>query len=494
MRDGCPRQINICPACHWGVLVCTPECAVARRAAQQSAYWHSPKGKAATARRIAALRAKKVTDRSAQIVGPSTIVPPRDTAPPAEETGATVPSEEQIDEEERIREPVSAELCGSTQLAEDAQRGHRAPVVSDVVVARAAVEGRVVASAVLCCARCRRPGVERSDDGSDGGSTPRVRPASRTRSTSCPMTSAAEAAKPHPIGTIGTTLGSARCRQPARIERMKQSLARHGQMTPLVTTARREGVELVDGFKRLAAAEALGWPSLSIVVRPLDAMGQWAAMLLLNVGPVSMTTLEEALVLREMVKTGLTQTEVSELCGRHKTWVSRRVGLVDRLHPELVEAMKLGLLHPGSARRLLSLPPGNQLEVSAAAQSAGLGPRDTELLVGLWRRTKDPQARRTLLSEPRASLRRHHPETRRSPLDPRLSPEGQRLCRSLHRFETAATETSRRLCSASAAPDRRVLSTELQRAAETASRLATELGSARTSADADESGGDSATS
>jgi len=316
-----------------------------------------------------------------------------------------------------------------------------------------------------------------------------ARPAKRTRGASCPMTSAAEAAKPHPIATIGTTLGSARCRQPARIERMKQSLAKHGQMTPLVTTARPEGVELVDGFKRLAAAEALGWPSVSIVVRPLDAMGQWAAMLLLNRGPVSMTTLEEALVLREMVKTGLTQTEVAELCARHKTWVSRRVGLVDRLHPELIEAMKLGLLHPGSARRLLSLPPGNQLEVSAAAQSAGLGPRDTELLVGLWHRTKEPQARRMLLSEPRASLRRHHPETRRSPLDPRLSPEGQRLCRSLHRFETVATETSRRLCSASSAPDRAVLSEELRRAAEVASRLATELGSARTGAGASESDG-----
>jgi ParB-like chromosome segregation protein Spo0J len=308
------------------------------------------------------------------------------------------------------------------------------------------------------------------------------------------MTSGTEAAAPRPITTIGTVLGRARCRQPARIERMKQSLATHGQMTPLVATARPAGVELVDGFKRLAAAEALGWAAVSIVVRPLDEMGQWAAMLLLNRGPVSMTTLEEALVLREMVRTGLTQTEVAELCARHKTWVSRRVGLVDRLHPELIEAMKLGLLHPGAARRLLSLPPGNQLEVSAAVQSAGLGPRDTELLVGLWHRTKEPQARRALLSEPRASLRRHHPETRRSPLDPRLSPEGQRLCRSLHRFETAATETSRRLCSASAAPDRRVLSTELQRAAETASRLATELGSARTSADADESGGDSATS
>lgn len=416
----------------------------------------------------------------------------RDTALPAVETGAAVPSEEPIDEEDGSREPADAEL--RSPLAEDAQRGHGAPVDSGLVVERQAVERGCAEPAVVRCARCGRAGVERSDGRDEDRATPRVRPARRTRSASCPMTSAAETAKPHPIATIGTKLGSARCRLPARIERMKQSLARHGQLTPLVTTARPEGVELVDGFKRLAAAAALGWPSMSIVVRPLDAMGQWAAMLLLNGGPVSMTTLEEALVLREMVKTGLTQTEVAELCARHKTWVSRRVGLVDRLHPELVEAMKLGLLHPGSARRLLSLPPGNQLEVSAAVQSAGLGPRDTELLVGLWHRDKEPQARRRLLSEPRASLRRHHPETRRTPLDPRLSAEGQRLCRSLHRFETAALETSRRLLAAIAAADRTVLSEELQKAEEVASRLATALGSAKTDGAASESGGSGARS
>jgi ParB-like chromosome segregation protein Spo0J len=136
-------------------------------------------------------------------------------------------------------------------------------------------------------------------------------------------------------------------------------------------------VELVDGFKRLAAAEALGWAAVSIVVRPLDEMGQWAAMLPLNRGPVSMTTLEEALVLREMVKTGLMQTEVASLCARHKTWVSRRVGLVDRLHPELIEALKLGLLHPGSVRLPLSLPgqPARGLGGGAerAARPAGHG-------------------------------------------------------------------------------------------------------------------------
>jgi hypothetical protein len=159
------------------------------------------------------------------------------------------------------------------------------------------------------------------------------------------------------------------------------------------------------------------------------------------------------------------------------------------LHPELVEAVKLGLLHPGSARRLLSLPPGNQLEVAAAIQNAKLGPWETELLVGLWRRTKEPKARRALLSEPRASLTKQHPETRRSPLDPRLGPEGQRLCRCLHRFTAVARETIRRLSAASSATDRAILDEELRTAAEASSRLTTEFGSARTSASARERGG-----
>jgi ParB-like chromosome segregation protein Spo0J len=495
----------------WAPIECSPECLEVWRAEQRAAssrkYWHSLKGCKATRLRVSAWRAEKrrtiVTHAAAQKVDFSTIVALRDPAPSAvEAVTATVTLEETSHEEDREGDLgcVEAAVPDETQDAEDEQGGRRG--VGDtlgVLGPRAGSERSVAVRAEPVgphCARCGRKGVEVAGSVVVQSVRPArpARPAKRTRSASCPMTSASEAATLRPIATIGTVLGRARCRQPARIERMKQSLAMHGQMTPLVTTARPEGVELVDGFKRLAAAEALGWPSVSIIVRPMDEMAQWTAMLLLNRGPVSMTTLEEALVLRELCKTGLTQTEVAALCARHKTWVSRRVGLVDRLHPELVEAMKLGLLHPGSARRLLSLPPGNQLEVSAAVQSAGLGPRDTELLVGLWRRTKEPQARRALLSEPRASLRRHHPETRRWPLDPRLSPEGQRLCRSLRRFETAATETSRRLCSASAATDRTVLAEELQKAEEAASRLLTELGSARTGAGADASGGSGATS
>jgi ParB-like chromosome segregation protein Spo0J len=496
-RAGCPRPAYLCYACAWGPVACSPECLAAWQLEQRAAsYWkyrHSDKGREKTKLRVRACRAEKrshVTHTTAQKVGPPTIVSPRDTAPSAVEAGAmTVPGEETIHEEDRAGDQAHAEPAESVYVAQDEQAGDGSVVA---LAAPRAVAARAVGEREDAvgprCARCGRVGIEAVGDDVDVRYARPSRPAQRTGGASCAMTSAAAEAKPCPIASIGTTLERARCRQPARIERMKQSLATHGQLTPVVATTRPEGITLVDGFKRLWAAERLGWPTLVTVVRPLDETGQWAVMLLLNRGAASMTTLEEALVLRELCKTGLSQTEVAALCARHKAWVSRRIGLVERLHPELCEAMKLGQLHPGTARRLLSLPPGNQLEMAAAIQGAGLGPRDTELLVGLWRRTKEQQARRALLEAPQASLRRHYPETRRSPLDPRLSPEGQRLCRCLHRLEAVSMETSRRLLSASAATDRAVLSGELRKAAEAASRLAIELGSARIDAGAGEKG------
>jgi ParB/RepB/Spo0J family partition protein len=231
-----------------------------------------------------------------------------------------------------------------------------------------------------------------------------------------------------PLSSLGTSLERVRCRRPVLIGRMVSSLAAHGQLTPVVAV-QRDQVEIVDGFKRLAAARRMGWPSLQVRVIALDEAAVWATMLALNRGPQSMTELDEALILRELARTGLKQTEIAALVQRHKSWVSRRVGLVERLHPELVEQMKLGMLAPGVARCLLSLPAGNQLQISAAAQSAGLGSRDSELLVSLWLKASDPGARSYLLAQPRAALVRAHPQL--CAPDARLTPQGQQLSRLL---------------------------------------------------------------
>jgi ParB-like chromosome segregation protein Spo0J len=210
---------------------------------------------------------------------------------------------------------------------------------------------------------------------------------------------------------------------------------------------------------------------------PLDEAGQWVTMLVLNRGSQAMTELEEALVLRELAATGLTQAQVAQLVQRHKSWVSRRIGLVERLHPELVEGIKVGMVHPGVARRLLSLPPGNQLEVAAAAQSAGLGPRDTEILVGLWQRATDPEVRRYLLREPQAAVSKAHPELSPPPVDPRLGPQSQKLLRLLRLLQGVAPRTAALLDPSPTEEDQRLLARDLSRTEAVVSRLLTALGS-----------------
>jgi hypothetical protein len=164
--------------------------------------------------------------------------------------------------------------------------------------------------------------------------------------------------------------------------------------------------------------------------------------------------------------------QIAELVQRHKSWVSRRIGLVERLHPELVEGMKLGMLAPGVARRLLPLPPGNQLQLSAAAQSAGLGPRDTELLVGLWQKAKEPAVREVLLEQPRAALAQARPEL--PPADPRLTLPGRQLSRLLVLMKSVAPRAARLLPPVEA--DARLLARLLEQTREAVWQLLTALG------------------
>ena len=294
-----------------------------------------------------------------------------------------------------------------------------------------------------------------------------------------------------PLEPIATSFGRVRCPQPDRIERIRQSLQQYGQLSPVIVVRRQQRLELLDGFKRRRAAEMLGWTTLRVVEAELDETAQWATMLLVNQRAApALADVEEALILRELVGTGLTQVEIAALLERHKSWVSRRIGLIERLHPELTEAIKLGLLAPGVARRLLALPPGNQLLVAATVQQARLGPRDTERLVSLWHQEPSAAQRHALLRDPRSLLARRFPPppARNSSATP--SPAGPRLQPLLGRLMDTAALMMTLLGTPPPLNEMAPLDQEIETAAQTLRTLADRLGSctcSATSASADAS-------
>ena len=279
------------------------------------------------------------------------------------------------------------------------------------------------------------------------------------------------------ICQIGTSYGKVRCLAPRQIEQMKASLVTHGQLTALVVVKRQSALELIDGFKRLRAAEQMRWATLRTASMDVDEQGQWTAMLALNQATQSMNVLEEALVLREMVASGMTQIQIGQILNRHKSWVSRRIGLIERLHPELVEQIREGILLPGAARRLLALPAGNQLELATVVMHHGLGSQETELLVQLWKNAEAP-VRDYLLAHPHEALKHARAGEPKEPPDPRLTPRGQQLQRYLRILQGAAPRTLQMLRPAPAEEDLQVLACDLESTRSSLLRLTQALGSA----------------
>jgi len=168
-----------------------------------------------------------------------------------------------------------------------------------------------------------------------------------------------------PCAQIGEHYGRYRLHQPEADRAMARSLDRYGQLAPVVVCQREGHYELIDGFKRLGAARGLASLShLSARVMEADDRAAKAAIYGLNRAGGRTRELEEAWIVHALVREdGLSQVEVAELLGRHKSWVCRRLALLERLGPESREELRVGLLSPTAARQLVRLPLGNQTEV-----------------------------------------------------------------------------------------------------------------------------------
>ncbi|MBK9000295.1 MAG: hypothetical protein IPM35_31640 [Myxococcales bacterium] len=78
---------------------------------------------------------------------------------------------------------------------------------------------------------------------------------------------------------------------------------------------------------------------------------------------------------------GLAQGAIAQRLGRHKSWVCRRLLLVEALDPAVQADVRLGLLAARAAVALAQVPRGNQLAAAEVVVRRGLTVRQTEQLV-----------------------------------------------------------------------------------------------------------------
>jgi ParB-like chromosome segregation protein Spo0J len=234
------------------------------------------------------------------------------------------------------------------------------------------------------------------------------------------------------LDVLGDQFRRYRLRLPQAVEAMAQSLRRWGQCSPIVATLREERPQVLDGFTRWeAAGQVRGMTTLSVRLIEVDDRRAKAAIYGLNQTGRRPHELEEAWIVRALVREdGLSQPEVAELLGRHKSWVCRRLALLEKLSTDVRQDLEVGLLSATAAREIARLPAGNQSEVVDVARREGLTGEELRGVVRLLLESTTAEQKMFVLTKPRSALG-HASAPEQTGWDPRLSTRGNRLSKQL---------------------------------------------------------------
>lgn len=233
---------------------------------------------------------------------------------------------------------------------------------------------------------------------------------------------------------------------------MRESMRRLGQLMPIVACERRDAFAVVDGFKRVAAAQALGIDVLGARVMPLGEAAALAAIITFNRKGRGLSDLEEALVVQALCREhGLSQVEVAELVGRHKSWACRRLSLAEHLAEAVADDVRAGLISTPVAREVARLPRGNQADVATSIRRHALTSHEAAQLVTLFAKTSGAAQQQHLLDKPREVFEAHGPRVPAPAYDPRLGPQTQTLHQRLYGALRTSSELSARLAASTPA-------------------------------------------
>jgi ParB-like chromosome segregation protein Spo0J len=234
------------------------------------------------------------------------------------------------------------------------------------------------------------------------------------------------------LDELGHQFRRYRLRLPQAVQAMAQSLRRWGQCAPIVATLRDEKPQVLDGFTRWeAAAEVRGMTTLSVRLIDVDDRRAKAAIYGLNQTGRRPHELEEAWIVQALVREdGLSQSEVAELLGRHKSWVCRRLALLEKLCADVRQDLEVGLLSPTAAREIARLPAGNQSEVVDVTRRLALSGEELRGVVHLLLESVTAEQKLFVLAKPREALG-HAGGPEQKGWDPRLSTRGNRLSKQL---------------------------------------------------------------
>ncbi|MBU4261186.1 MAG: ParB N-terminal domain-containing protein [Proteobacteria bacterium] len=145
-----------------------------------------------------------------------------------------------------------------------------------------------------------------------------------------------------------------RVKNEARVRRLADSISRHGQLEAMLTVSGQDGrLILVDGYQRHAALRYLGQDAGLVAVVD-EPESQALYQLLIHRGERQWEAIEEAGLIQELHRRfGCSLSEFGRRTGRDKSYVKRRMELLESLPEEVLSRVIAGIISTWAASRVL---------------------------------------------------------------------------------------------------------------------------------------------
>jgi len=221
-----------------------------------------------------------------------------------------------------------------------------------------------------------------------------------------------------------------RSRNPRQERLLLASLAEQGQQHPIVVIVGGDGGRriVIDGYKRVRALRRLAQDTVLVTLWELDEAEALLLERLMRTGAVE-GALQQGWLLKELAsRFGLTQEDLARRFDRSKSWVSRRLALVEELPASIQERVRAGELAAHAAMKyLVPMARANSdaaERLAAAIASLNVTTRQVSALWAGWL-AGDEKTRELILGQPslylRAQEQARRDEAQKSPAEQQLA-------------------------------------------------------------------------
>jgi len=213
---------------------------------------------------------------------------------------------------------------------------------------------------------------------------------------------------------------------PEALAELAASIEANGILQPLVLRKAAEGYEVVAGWRRLKAAEALGMTEVPAIIRQYTDAQAAQLALVENLQRENLNALEQAEAYRRLLdEFKLTQQDLATVLGKSRSAITNTLRLLNLPGP-LRNSLAAGEITEGHARALLQLEDSDlQLEAWQRVLKQGLNVRQTEALARKLQQPPQPKPSKDEVKEELLPLKRTLESALQARVDIALKRKGQ---------------------------------------------------------------------